>query len=180
MSMVGRTFLDNSRSSSLLGSFASSVKGDINDAVSDITHYLNIHDFYSVHLLNYCEGYYTPSAVANSTSNPHKNVTHCSNQTGLFHFDPTAVLRSELRQGVSLQNLQWPSAIQDGIRALQGTSKVMTILYYIGIALAGLAIAGSIIGSVVGGGISAVVNLLLALVRLLQLRVLKKPLANRM
>ena len=66
--MVGRTILDtSSHSSSIFGSIVSSVKGDINGAVINITHYLNIHDFYSVHLLDYCEGYYTPPAAADST-----------------------------------------------------------------------------------------------------------------
>ncbi len=163
--MVGRTFLDTSKPSpSVLGSIASSVKGDINGAIVDITHYLNLHDFYSVHLLDYCEGYYTPTAVVNSTSRPSRNVTSCSNRTALFHFDPTATLQKELKPGVSLQDLHWPSAIQDGIRTLEIGSKVMVILYYVGIAVTGLAIAGSIIGFTVGGNLGATINLLLAIV----------------
>lgn len=163
--MVGRTLLDTSKpSSSILGSIASSVKGDINGAIVDITHYLNLHDFYSVHLLDYCEGYYTPTAVANSTSRPSRNVTSCSNRTALFHFDPTATVQKELKPGVSLQDLHWPSAIQDGIRTVENASKVMVILYYIGIVVTGLAIVGSIIGFIIGGTLGATINLLLAIV----------------
>jgi len=165
MSMVGRTILDTSKpSSSKLGSIASSVKDDINDVITDVTHYLNLHDFYSVHLLDYCEGYYTPTAVVNSTSRPSRNVTSCSNRTALFHFDPTGTLQKELKPGVSLQDLHWPSAIQDGIRTLEIASKVMVILYYVGIAVTGLAVIGSIIGFIVGGALGATVNLLLAIV----------------
>lgn len=165
MSMVGRTFLDTSKpSSSILGSITSSVKDDINGAIIDIVHYLNLHDFYSVHLLDYCEGYYTPTAVVNSTSRPSRNVTSCSNRTALFHFDPTGTLQKELKPGVSLQDLHWPSAIQDGIRTLEVASKVMVILYYVGIAVIGLAIIGSIIGFIVGGTLNATLNILLSIV----------------
>lgn len=165
MSMVGRTFLDTSKPpSSLLGSIASSVKGEISGAITDIAHHLNLHDFYSVHLLDHCEGYYTPTPVVNSTSRPSRNVTGCSNRTGLYHFDPTAALQKELKPGVSLQDLHWPSAIQDGIKTLESASNLMAILYYVGIAITGLAVMGGIVGFVVGGTLSAMVNLLIAIV----------------
>lgn len=178
--MVGRTFLDTSKpSSSFLSSIASSVKGDINGAIKDVTHYLNLHDFYSVHLLDYCEGYYTPTAVVNSTSRPSKNVTSCSNRTALFHFDPTGTLQKELKPGLSLQDLHWPSAIQDGIRTLEIASKVMVILYCAGIAVTGLTVIGSIIGFIVGDALSATVNLLLATVCRLESMVVGVPLLTK-
>ncbi len=165
MSMVGREVLDDMQSSpSLLDSLGPSVIGNLNNAIEDITHYLNIHDFYSVHLLNYCEGYYEPTGVANAASDPSRNVTYCSNRAALFHFDPTATLEQELRPGVSLENLHWPAAIQDGIRTLEIASNVMVILYYIGIAAAGLAVIGSFVAFAVGGSISAIISLVLNLV----------------
>lgn len=164
--MIGHSLLNTSTSSSsLLSSIESSIKGDINSVVTDVTKRLGIHDFYSVHLLDYCEGYYTPTAVANSTSQPYKNVTKCSNQTGLFHFDPTTIVQNELRPGLTLQDLHWPSQIQDGLKTLEVASKVTVILYYVGIGTAGLAIIGSLVGIVADGVLSAVVNFMLALVR---------------
>ncbi len=54
--MLGRLTLNTSKtSSSLLNSIGNSIKGEVNDLVADITRKLNIHDFYSAHLLDYCE-----------------------------------------------------------------------------------------------------------------------------
>lgn len=55
-SMLGRTTLNTSKSSSsLLNSLENSIKGEVNDLIGDIARKLNIHDFYSAHLLDYCE-----------------------------------------------------------------------------------------------------------------------------
>ena len=54
--MLGRSTLNTSNShSSLLNSIENSIKGDINDLVADVAKKLNIHDFYSAHILDYCE-----------------------------------------------------------------------------------------------------------------------------
>ena len=54
--MLGRLTLNTSSShSSVLNSIESSIKGDINDLVADVAKKLNIHDFYSAHILDYCE-----------------------------------------------------------------------------------------------------------------------------
>ncbi len=51
------------------------------------------------------------------------------------------------------------------MRALEAASKVMVVLYYVGIAVTGLAVIGSITGIIAGGNLSAIVNLMLAIVR---------------
>ena len=54
--MIGRLTLNASAShSSLLNSIENSIEGDINNLVADIAKKLNIHDFYSAHILDYCE-----------------------------------------------------------------------------------------------------------------------------
>ena len=54
--MLGRLTLNASKSSnSLLNSIESSIKGGVNDLIADVARELNIHDFYSAHLLDYCE-----------------------------------------------------------------------------------------------------------------------------
>lgn len=54
--MLGRLTLNTSTSSSsLLNSLESSFKGEVNDVIADVARKLNIHDFYSAHLLDYCE-----------------------------------------------------------------------------------------------------------------------------
>ena len=169
--MLGRMAItpSSSSSSSLLSSLESGLKGGINDFVGDLAKELDLHDFYSWHILDYCEGYYTPSAIANATSNPAKNVTHCSNQTTFFHFDPTAVLQKELKTGVNLTELKWPQAIEDVVQAVEVASNAMFVLYCIGIATAGVAVLGSIVGLLAGGRLSALVNLMLAMVSCISL-----------
>ena len=54
--MLGRLTLDTNKThSSLLNSLENSIKGDINDLVADVAKKLNIHDFYSAHIMDYCE-----------------------------------------------------------------------------------------------------------------------------
>ncbi|KAL8637142.1 MAG: hypothetical protein Q9228_005556 [Teloschistes exilis] len=162
-SMLGRVTLNTSKtSSSLLNSIGNSIKGDVNDLIGDIARKFNIHDFYSAHLLDYCEGYYTPSAFANATAEPHKNVTQCSNRTALFHFDPSSVIQKELKPGITLDDLHWPSAIKNAVRAVEIASKVMFVLYCIGAAATGLALLGAFLGVLSGGRLAALSNNMLA------------------
>lgn len=164
--MVGRAAVtpSSSSSSSLLGALENDLKGGINKLAGDIAQALDLHDFYSWHILDYCEGYYTPSPITNATSDPAKNVTHCSNQTTFFRFDPTAVLQSELKTGINLTELKWPQAIEDAVQAVGVATNAMFVLYCIGVATAGVAVLGSVMGLLAGGRFSALVNLMLAMV----------------
>ena len=165
-SMFGETLLNSSSSSSFLSTIAADIKGDVNGVINDVAKELNIHDFYSAHILDYCEGYYTPTAVANKTEHPAKNVTKCSNHTALFHFDPTAILQSELRTGVNLSELHWPSEIKDAVTAIEVASKAMFVCYCIGAAFAGLAFLSAIFGLLSGSRVSSFLNFFLDLVSL--------------
>ncbi len=118
-SMLGEATFNTSKSSSkILNSIESSIKSDLNKVVGDIAKELDIKDFYSAHVLDYCEGLYTPQAVPNLTTTISKNTTHCSNQTSMFHFDPAGIIQNELKPGVNLTELKWPKAIEDSIRAI--------------------------------------------------------------
>ena len=161
--MLGRTTLDATESSSsLLDSIGNSIKGEVNDLIGDVAKALNIHDFYSAHLLNYCEGYFTPGPVANKTVDPDKNVTQCSNRTALFHFDPTAAIQRELKPGISLADLEWPSTIQDAVHAVEVASKAMFVLYCVGVAATGLALLGAFVGVFSDGRAAPLANNALA------------------
>lgn len=164
-SMLGRTTLDTSKSSSsLLNSIENNIKGEVNDVIAGVAKALNIHDFYSAHLLNYCEGYFTPGPLANKTDDPDKNVTQCSNRTALFHFDPTAAIQKELKPGISLADLRWPFAIKDAVHTVEIASKAMFVLYCVGAAATGLALAGAFLGVLSNGRAAALINNALALV----------------
>ncbi|KAL8963360.1 MAG: hypothetical protein Q9183_005020, partial [Haloplaca sp. 2 TL-2023] len=163
-SMLGRLTLNTSQtSSSFLNSLAEDITDSVNDVIDSVADELNIHDFYSAHLLNYCEGYYTPSPVSNSTSDPTKNITKCSERSSMFHFDPSAIIQDELKPGISLADLEWPDTIKDAVRAVEIASRAMFVMYCVGVAATGLALIGAFYGVVKGGRIAFLLNNFLAL-----------------
>ncbi len=89
----------------------------------------------------------------------------------MFHFDPAAVIQSELKPGVNLTSLKWPSAIEDGIHAIEVASKVMFVLYCMAAATAGVAFLGAIAGFLTGAKFIALVNTLLCLIGFLALMI---------
>lgn len=115
------------------------LKGDLNNFAASLAKDLGLEDFYSAHLMDYCSGRYTPGPVPNATlkaSKIDRNVTHCSNRTAMFAFDPKQALQKSLNEtglGVTLDQLDWPKALDDGIRALRTAFKAAFVLYCIGI-----------------------------------------------
>jgi hypothetical protein len=53
------------------------IEGDVADKLAGV---LGIHEWYSFHLMDFCEGMYKPNATGKGA---HKNVTHCTNQTAM-------------------------------------------------------------------------------------------------
>ncbi|KAL9106387.1 MAG: hypothetical protein Q9227_008588 [Pyrenula ochraceoflavens] len=141
--------------SNLENSLEGDINNLINNATSDIAQKLHIKDFYIAHVMDYCEGFYTPNSTV---SDPSENITRCSNRTALFHFDPTKIIQSELAPGVNLTDLKWPDQIHDAVKAVEVASKVMFVFYCIGIAFAGLAVLGAGWGLVASGRITAFLN----------------------
>ena len=137
------------------------IQQGLNDIVDTVAEKLNIHDFYSAHLMDYCEGYYAPSSIGNSTTDPWKNITRCSNTTSQGGFNPTAILQSELRSGVNLEDLKWPEEVETAIKAVEVAMKVMFILYCIGAGFAGLGLLGAIGGLFANGRIAAILNFMI-------------------
>lgn len=138
----------------------------IHNATADVARDLNIHDFYTAHVMTYCEGFYKPNSTV---KDPSENITKCSNRTALFHFDPTKIIQDELKPGVNLSDIKWPDKIEDAVRAVEVASKVMFVFYCIGIAFSALALLGAIFGLVASGRISAFGNFILDIVCLLGL-----------
>ncbi|CRL18472.1 Actin cortical patch SUR7/pH-response regulator PalI [Penicillium camemberti] len=91
------------------------------------------HDFYSVHVLSYCQGtLITTDAGVEVT----RNVTECSNRTISSSFDPTQAWPEEV---TSSPQLGWPRVISDDFHAFRMTSQVMAVMYSIGIGAMGIA-----------------------------------------
>lgn len=174
-SRIGDNVLNTTKSSggnivtNWLHNVSTTIENDINDDLNSFARSLGIHDFYSAHMLDYCEGYYTPVAVANSTypaHSIHKNVTLCSNRTALYNFDPTQTLQREINasghSNVNLTALHWPQAVDDGLAALRTAQRAAFILYCIAIGFIALVTLFAIIAIVLSGRLTAFVNILLS------------------
>lgn len=90
--MLGRTTLDTSKtSSSILKSIKNSIQKDVNEAISDVAKTLNIHDFYSAHILDYCE----VRPIIFCLAVKRKAYANFAMPTGLFH--PVTFHKSNIR-----------------------------------------------------------------------------------
>ncbi|KAF3389448.1 hypothetical protein F1880_003353 [Penicillium rolfsii] len=92
------------------------------------------HTFYSVHIMSYCQGTLGPVPPGSTDLYGTRNVTDCSNRTILFAFDPTAAWPTEVTHGAELD---WTRVISDDFHAFRMTSRVMAVLYIIGVGTVG-------------------------------------------
>jgi len=172
-SHIGQNLLNESTSgnpdnpfSVLFHNITNSITGEINDLAGDIAKELGLQDFYSAHILDYCEGSYVPTPLTNATISQkdiHKNVTKCSNQTAGYEFDPAAALEKSLQDAgvdVTLDDLNWPEDIQNGLDALHALQKAVFILYCIGIALTFVALLTALVGVFATGHLTALINIM--------------------
>jgi SUR7/PalI family len=111
----------------------------IGAASGAVTDALDIKDFYSAHLMTFCEGDFKPDK---SDPDATEEVTSCSERKPFFVFDPTAIIESKLPGGVGLADLNWPDEVSNGITAISVASRAMFFFYVVGIGAAALAMAG--------------------------------------
>jgi SUR7/PalI family. len=129
----------------------------------DIAREVGIYDFYAIHVISYCEGYFQTKTSATGDFTV-RNVSSCSNRTVLFHFDPSDVLSRELNAGVNLSDLNWSDAIDDDFQVLSVTTKTMAVLYCIGTGATGLAFLAGAWLVFAGGRNQAITELFLSMV----------------
>lgn len=115
----------------------------IDAASSAVTDALDIKDFYSAHLMTFCEGDFKPNAKDPKAK---EEVTACSKRKAFYNFDPTAIIESKLPKGLSLSDIKWPDQITNGVRAINVASRAMFFFYLIGIAAAGIGMIGAVFG----------------------------------
>jgi len=102
-------------------------------------------------MMDLCEGTYAPNATQKGAK---LNVTGCTKQTAMFHFDISKQISEELKIGplhLNLSDINWPDAIQDGLNTLNTAIDATFVLYAIGIASAGLAIVTSVVAIFLSG-----------------------------
>jgi hypothetical protein len=135
----------------------------INDLTVDIASLLGLPDLFNVHVLDFCQGIYSPNSTAD---NAKKNITDCSPSTLSFHFQPTQFVEEHLPAGITLDDIHWPSDVTDAERTLKTVSRVMIVFYIIGIVFSGLAMITAIASIFTDGRLSAFVNWLVDIVSL--------------
>jgi len=172
-SQFGESVLNASRSSSnpflsFVDNITNSIENDINNDLNSIAQDLGLHDFYSAHILDFCEGYFVPGPVPNATlsrSSIHRNITSCSNKTAMYSFDPRVVLQQELNKtghgNINLTDLQWPSEVDKGLQALRIASKATFVLYCIAIAFTAIAAIFALLSIFFDGRLSSFINVIL-------------------
>lgn len=141
--------------SSLADNITDSIEGELQDIENDIADKLastlGIQQFYSLHLMDMCEGMFEPNATS---KHPKKNVTKCSNQTAMYHFDIEKELNSQLEVGglhINLSDINWPDSIQDNLNKLNMALDATFVLYAIAIAAAGVSILACVVAFFLNG-----------------------------
>ena len=163
----------NNPLTNLFNNITDSLGNELNEAAGDIADALGIDDFYSVHILDYCYGDYTPAPLGNSTlkqSDIHKNVTGCSNRTAMYEFNVTRILEQALNDSgvdVTLGDLNWPDDIQKGIDGLNALFKAQFVLYCIAIGFIAIALLSSLWGLFPRGRLTACCNFMVSLLAFL-------------
>lgn len=104
---------------------------------SSITEAFHLSDFYSAHLLNYCEGsYMLDSGIDGSASDgqPSRKVTACSSLNISNTFDPPAMLEHSMQAAGKIAAFHWPNEITTGFATLEAARHAMVALYLVSIA----------------------------------------------
>lgn len=129
-----------------------------NKIADELADQLGIHEWYSLHVMDMCFGTFRPNATAKGAS---KNGTRCTTDIAMNNFDITALLEKELEDGpanITLADIKWPDAIQNGLDGLNTAFDAAFILYCIGIGAAGLSILTSLISPFIDRRIFSLAN----------------------
>ncbi|KAH7328129.1 actin cortical patch SUR7/pH-response regulator pali [Stachybotrys elegans] len=125
------------------------VEGGLNDLTGGVADILadeiGISEWYSLHVMTYCQGQYRPNATAHNAG---LNVTECSDSSPDNRLNLTDILDQQLRVGpleLSLNDIDWPSDVQDAIQMLNNVLLGLFILYVLTMAFSGLTIIGTIV-----------------------------------
>lgn len=87
-----------------------------------------------------------------------------------FKFDPEAIIEEKLNEtgtGITLQDLDWPEDIDNGIKALHAVQMAVFVLYIVAIVLIFLSLVASLVSLFASGRGSACANVLLAILAFL-------------
>lgn len=119
--------------------------GDIaNDIIANIAEDLGISQWYSVHIMNACQGEFGANATAAHFS---LNTTNCTHSSPSNRFNLTEILDQELSVGpldLSLADISWPDSIQDKISDLNSALLALFVFFVLGVGFSGLSMLACI------------------------------------
>ena len=136
----------------------------VNDLINTAAHSLGLHDYYYAHVATWCEGVATGSNSSSASTPDGVTITNCTSPAYPFSFNPVSILETELLQGVTLDQLGFPSAdVNRVVSALETAYRAMSLCYLIGT----LAAAVSVLTGLLGFMASRLVEMLNQLVAVL-------------
>lgn len=121
----------------------SNIETALNSALDSFAKTIGLFDFYSIHVLNYCQGYYDPSG------SDHRKVVNCTAADGFAHFVPSATIQSQLDLGpvhLLLPDLNFPDQIDTALSAVRTSFNAIFVLYCLAIAATFVAFFGALAG----------------------------------
>lgn len=126
----------------IMETVTSSIGDELNDIANDIADKLSaelgISQWYSLHIMDACEGEYRPNATS---PNAGYNVTNCTQSQAAFQFNLTEVLDHQLAVGpleFNLADLNFPEEIDDAIKYLNSFLLAVFVFYVLGASFSGL------------------------------------------
>ncbi|KAI1491888.1 actin cortical patch SUR7/pH-response regulator pali [Biscogniauxia mediterranea] len=110
----------------------------VNDYVDSLARQLGISQWYSVHIMTACEGYFAPNAT---TPGAWYNTTNCTAQQPGVQLNLSDIVATEIRAGplyIDVADLLIPEGIQEAIDTLNKFTRAVFVLYVLGSAFSGL------------------------------------------
>ncbi|KAM4056733.1 SUR7/PalI family protein [Hirsutella rhossiliensis] len=114
------------------------VKEKLNGVVGNITEHLGVPDWYSLHIMNACEGQFEPNPTA---PNPGLNMTNCTASSPAHRLNLTRMLDHDLGVGpvrVNLADMDWTESLQDKLDILNNALLALFTIYVLAMGFSGL------------------------------------------
>lgn len=107
-----------------------------NAAADELAEALGLNEWYSMHVMTVCQGLYKPESN-------NLNISHCNNTAPEDAFNIEEMLSEELELGpvdITLQDLNFPTEIQDQLDTINDALLALFVLYVLGIAFSGIGV----------------------------------------
>ncbi|KAF4126855.1 Ca2+ regulator and membrane fusion protein Fig1 [Geosmithia morbida] len=173
---LGHDLIDTSQDSGgdgdggILSGFVDGAGDAINDLIGkasdDVVEALGISDWYSLHIMDACEGYFKPNATVDS---PSLNITSCTNSAPDNRLNLTALIERKLDSApvdVNLSDLGWSSSVQEQLDKVNDALFALFVMYAMVMGFSGLSMLAGALGVAVpsthGNRLVVVANLGLA------------------